>query len=723
MTTKTTNSDDRISSMTRAALELGKLGYKVFPIVQYGKCPYRGSAGFKDARSSEEDIRSLFGDESNANIGISTDTGLAVVDIDKKNNGWESFQKLQQEIGSLPPTVKCTTPGGGMHYYFSTTGRIVASRTKVLPGIDIRAKRGYVVAPPSIRENGRRYEWVEGHSPFDMSPALIPDELLVIINGGDTQANRLGIPADRSKPQRSSISKIIKEGSRNSTLASLAGTLNRRGLSEVDILDNLRRENTDRCEPPLPDREVAGIARSISNYPATDPIGTKEFIEPPLKWVAPSVPGSSIDEILDVYEEMMPGADPGMLRVSLAAYAANWLDAPPVWLMLVSGPGTGKTRTLTALQNLPSIQSVGNLSEPALVSGTPEVFLRPGSHGGILLQPGEFRVMICDDFTRTLAESEMNLGRLIGTLGEIYEGRLTKSVGSGGGLSIHWEGKRGLLIGSTLEHDKHDSLHRRMAPRFLVYRRKPYKPSDDEFLLLPEDQDSLREMLSELIPGLFSHQHIGDLARCFPNIDQQIQRRLNELAIMVARGRGIVERNVRGSVESPPEIEPPTRLFNSLVSLLRGYYIIGIDTDTAMGDLVNIALGTIGPRRSSVISVLIDNGNGLGKKQIRKRGHLSEYKADREINDLVELGILRKSGRGNSAIYHLCDDTVRCVIPAEKENGTCVNTGNDISCDSSIIEGSSDIPLDSSKQRIPHHDDTNHKNKAIPPQLDRVVGA
>jgi hypothetical protein len=69
------------------------------------------------------------------------------------------------------------------------------------------------------------------------------------------------------------VPESIVEGSRNATLASIAGTMQRRGLSEQAIIAALKEENKTKCQPPLPDSEVEAIARSIARY---DPAPTIE---------------------------------------------------------------------------------------------------------------------------------------------------------------------------------------------------------------------------------------------------------------------------------------------------------------------------------------------------------------------------------------------------------------------------------------------------------------
>jgi hypothetical protein len=61
---------------------------------------------------------------------------------------------------------------------------------------------------------------------------------------------------------------VIPEGRRNSDLASMAGSMRRRGLVAEEILPSLLAVNGRRCEPPLDDAEVEKIARSIAKYPA-----------------------------------------------------------------------------------------------------------------------------------------------------------------------------------------------------------------------------------------------------------------------------------------------------------------------------------------------------------------------------------------------------------------------------------------------------------------------
>ncbi|MCZ4317066.1 DUF3987 domain-containing protein [Comamonadaceae bacterium G21597-S1] len=84
-------------------------------------------------------------------------------------------------------------------------------------------------------------------------------------------------PVHSSKARKSAASNNddaqgtpIAEGSRNVALASLAGTMRSRGMTASAIEAGLLAHNSERCVPPLPDKEVRQIARSMARYPVTN---------------------------------------------------------------------------------------------------------------------------------------------------------------------------------------------------------------------------------------------------------------------------------------------------------------------------------------------------------------------------------------------------------------------------------------------------------------------
>lgn len=114
------------------------------------------------ATTSEAVVRAWWIKWPNANIGIATgaESGLLVVDVDKRDGGWATLGELDRTLGFNYDTLKVLTPTGGAHFYFSHPGVPVPNSAGAMgPGVDVRGDGGMVVAPPSRHANGGTYRW------------------------------------------------------------------------------------------------------------------------------------------------------------------------------------------------------------------------------------------------------------------------------------------------------------------------------------------------------------------------------------------------------------------------------------------------------------------------------------------------------------------------------------------------------------------------------------
>jgi hypothetical protein len=253
-----------------AALAYARKGWPVFPVntaepdghcscgkadcQDPGKHP-RTTHGFKDASTDPHQIEEWWSRWPDSNIGIATGavSGLIVIDVDQPEIPEALVDLLGKDLQAAP-TVR--TGRGGLHLYFRHPGTPVSSRVGLMGlKVDVRADKGYVIAPPSRHAAGSSYRWVtEGE------PPTIPDAL--------GQALEEPRPTQDLDISISGSPLTVYEGSRNSTLTSLAGSLRRGAFSPGAIFAALSAENQVRCVPPLDPVEVESIARSISNYPA-----------------------------------------------------------------------------------------------------------------------------------------------------------------------------------------------------------------------------------------------------------------------------------------------------------------------------------------------------------------------------------------------------------------------------------------------------------------------
>jgi hypothetical protein len=91
-----------------------------------------------------------------ANVGVRCGDGLAVLDVDAHTGGHATLARLEREHGPLPDTYRVLTGGGGVHHYFQSRDRHLAT-VYVPDGLEIRARGAQVVAPPSVHPCGRVY--------------------------------------------------------------------------------------------------------------------------------------------------------------------------------------------------------------------------------------------------------------------------------------------------------------------------------------------------------------------------------------------------------------------------------------------------------------------------------------------------------------------------------------------------------------------------------------
>lgn len=230
-----------------------------------GKHPYTPLTphGLKEATKDLPMIRRWFRQYPKLNIGIRTGavSGLVVVDLDG-DDGLISWAGYDRDEHRHDPTLLAITGSGGLHYFFQHPGfHVPNSAGKIGEGVDIRGDDGYVVAAPSTHKSGDRYQWDgEGHP--ERREAAPPPRWLLPRLVAPTKAPERVAPTELRLPDQP---RVIREGERNVSFASIAGSLRRQGADEEHIRDYLERMN-NAISSPLPEREVASVARSISRY-------------------------------------------------------------------------------------------------------------------------------------------------------------------------------------------------------------------------------------------------------------------------------------------------------------------------------------------------------------------------------------------------------------------------------------------------------------------------
>lgn len=263
------------------------LSYSVIPVGKEKK-PLVKWEQFQKRIASEDEIKAWWQRWPDANVGIVTGliSGIAVIDIDEP----ELARPVLDEL--MPDSLVCpvvSTPSGGKHWYFSCTSSEIVNNAKIVPGADLRANGGYVVAPPSINGNGKGWKWVQDLKPSKIALPYLPDAYLKYIynnikniysinsiKGGDIK----GGEKVKRNPESTNVYKMFIDGRRDEDIFHVANCLLKGRMPEVEVAQVLEKLALS-CTPPFDLREIPAkiesakkrflvkestIAQDVENY-------------------------------------------------------------------------------------------------------------------------------------------------------------------------------------------------------------------------------------------------------------------------------------------------------------------------------------------------------------------------------------------------------------------------------------------------------------------------
>ena len=168
--------------------------FSVFRCKPNGKEPL-GGHGHKDATANLEEVQRLWTENPWCNVGISCEPShLVVIDLDvdeaKGLDGIARWDELCESEGwDLPPTYTVATPRGGRHLYYRLfyCAVVKSSGSAIAPGIDVKARGGYVIGAGSKGANGIAYNAQDDSE--EVAP--LPDELLEYLTAKPATVTRI----------------------------------------------------------------------------------------------------------------------------------------------------------------------------------------------------------------------------------------------------------------------------------------------------------------------------------------------------------------------------------------------------------------------------------------------------------------------------------------------------------------------------------------------------
>lgn len=230
--------------------------------------------GFKDATTKAEQIYKWLAEagDSPRNIGMPVAEGCAVVDIDPRNGGTETFNALEAAHGQLPLTRVQKTGSGGAHIWVRLNSGTKLPG-KLGPGVDIRnGGSSYVVVEPSSHSSGGAYRWVKADQEISRAPDWILAKAFTPEARELAEADLTAEPAFSSE-QHDALAALLEphcvDGSKHNLAKAIGGWLRQRGATLGDVRAVLER---------LPFSDPPGrVAGAVACYQAAQANGWSEL--------------------------------------------------------------------------------------------------------------------------------------------------------------------------------------------------------------------------------------------------------------------------------------------------------------------------------------------------------------------------------------------------------------------------------------------------------------
>ena len=240
----------------------------------------------------------------------------------------------------------------------------------------------------------------------------------------------------------------------------------------------------------------------------------------------------TLQDVKQVVRKHLLLDDYRIVDIILAVVIANLFKTDPLWMLIIGASSTAKTELLAALDGLPMMFFISDLTTNTLVSGKKDASLLPRLTN---------KIICMKDFTTILSKRPDDLKIIMGHLREVYDGKLTKSYGTGD--TINWTGHVGFIGACTPVYDRKHGVISQMGERFLLYRNtnKDDIKSGIQALSGFGSETTMRSELKEVFKT-FLEQFKG-FNLTIPKLSEDMQYQIVSLATLCGHGRCAVHRD------------------------------------------------------------------------------------------------------------------------------------------------------------------------------------
>jgi hypothetical protein len=227
---------------------------EALPVNAEGKSEWKE---FQNRIATPEEVDRWFEIEPDANIALVCGkiSGVVAVDVDG--------EKGQEWFGANMPKpnwFQYTSTEHKFHAFYKHPGgdTHIPPKVRIVEEVDVRGDGSYVIFSPSIHATGVKYR-VRGIEGFTGPKSLVPVPDIVF-----SRTDNGEVKVDRVIARSEDESLNAEKGERNEKLTRLCGEMYARRLTVEKVLVFAHGWNARHCSPPLPEREVETIAKSMA---------------------------------------------------------------------------------------------------------------------------------------------------------------------------------------------------------------------------------------------------------------------------------------------------------------------------------------------------------------------------------------------------------------------------------------------------------------------------
>jgi hypothetical protein len=355
--------------------------------------------------------------------------------------------------------------------------------------------------------------------------------------------------------------------------------------------------------------------------------------------------------------------DLAAMHAVLAAAAVERLTGEPLWVMVVAGPGNTKTETVSTLSGIGARVTSTIASEGALLSATPRKDVANHATGGLLRSLEPRGVLVMKDFTTILSMPRETRNQVLAALREVYDGKWTRSVGTDGGQTIHWDGRIAVIGAVTTAWDDAHTVIGSMGERFVLVRtdsRKGRRSAGRHAIANIGREATMRAELAKAVSGVIASLTTDDQTLTLTRDEREHIRKAADLTALC---RTAVANDFRGEPERPHAHEAATRLAKQLVQMMRGALAIGLSRTDALALALRGARDSMPPLRLRVLEHVAVNA-GSRREDVSRELDLPATTVRRTLDSLQLLKVLTRKATGKTKVHHysVADDLDTSVL-------------------------------------------------------------